>query len=174
MIEFSTPQIVANPPDSDVRLTREQLWQSLMWKVEYPSLFVPPIKACTVLKTFPDGVLREILHQDSVGQELIQERVFLAPREEVRFLRMNGTVYGLITNVIEEDADGELTMRFSGTLALAGKEHDGPEERAYEKEFSTGYVRAVEGTLEATREYIRTGVDPTVGLARARLEGARQ
>ena len=166
MIEYSTPKIAANPAGIDVQLTREQLWQSLMWKVEYPTLFVPPIKDCTVLATFDDGVLREILHRDSVGEELIQERIFIEPMERITFLRMNGTVYGRIINVIESNDDGQLTLRFLFTLALAGKEPGGPEETAYQEEFATGYIRAVNGTLEATREYVRTGINPTLALAK--------
>ena len=170
MIEYSTPKIVANPAGSDVQLTREQLWQSLMWKVEYPTLFVPPIKDCTVLQTFDDGILREILHRDSVGEELIQERIFIEPMHTITFLRMNGTVYGRIINLIETNDDGELTLRFLFTLALAGKKPGGPEETAYQEEFATGYVRAVNGTLEATREYVRTGINPTLQLSKAKAE----
>lgn len=63
-------------------------------------------------------------------------------------------------------------MRFSFTLALPGAEHGGPEETAYEREFAVGYVKAVDATLEATREWVRTGVDPTLELQQARAESA--
>ena len=73
-----------------------------------------------------------------------------------------------IVNVIETNDDGELTLRFTFTLALADAEHGSPAETAYEKEFSKGYINAVNSTLDATRRFVRTGEDPTRALADAR------
>lgn len=174
MIEYSTPKILANPVDQDVQLTREQLWQAMLWKARYPTLFVAPIKQCTVLEEFDDGLLRELVHQDSVGTDIIHERIFLEPMSRVTFLRLKGGVQGQILNDIETNDDGALTLRFSFTLALPGAEHRGPEETAYEREFADGYVKAVNATLAATREWVRTGVDPTVALEEERKEAAAQ
>lgn len=168
MIEYLTPAVIANPPDADIQLTHEQLWQALVWKAKYAQLFVAPIKECRVLETYEDGFLREALIENKDGStEAIQERIFLDPMRTVTFLRLNGGAYGQIVNSIESEA-GELVMRFGFTFALQGAAHGGPEEAAYEEEFAAGYVVAVESTLEATREFVRTGVDPTLELQPAR------
>lgn len=94
MIEYSTPKIVANPAEQDVQLTREQLWQAMVWKARFPTLFVAPIKECKILEEFGDGLLRELVHEDKVGREIIQERIFFEPMNQVTFLRLKGGVQG--------------------------------------------------------------------------------
>lgn len=169
MIEYSTPAIPANPQDQAVRLSHEQLWRALVWKAEFPTLFIAPVKQCQILERLPDGFLREIaVHGGPGGTENIQERIFLEPMTRVTFLRLNSSVLGQITNDIGVDAEGELTLRFAFTLALAGAEHGGPEEQAYAQRFSAGYITAVETTLSATRDFVATGVDPTAEIARSR------
>jgi hypothetical protein len=167
MIQFSTPAIPANPEGQDVKLTREQIWQGLLWKGEYPTLFVKPILEARIVETYPDGFLREILHQDDVGTEWLQERIFLEPMHTMTFLRLNGRVHGHILNLIEGD-DDDPTLRFAFTLAIEGEDHGGEAERGYEQAFEKGYVIAVQATLEAVRESVRTGVNPTLALAEAR------
>jgi hypothetical protein len=168
VIEYSTPKIQANPEGQDVELSREQIWQALEWKAQFPTLFVKPILEARVVETFDDGILREVVHQDPGAEpEVLYERVFYVPMERMTFLRLNGRVLGQIINVIEED-DGGLTLRFEFTLAIEGAEHRGPEERAYQDRFADGYVFAVNQLLEMTREAVRTGVDPTAELAEAR------
>lgn len=169
MIELSTPPILANPEGQDVRLSREQLYQGLVWKAKFPTLFVAPILDCDILETFDNGLLRQILHKNPDGNtEVLRERVFLDPLKSVTFLRLNGSVLGLIGNLIETDDKNELTLRFTFTLALADAEHGSPEEADYEREFSRGYINAVNATLDATREFVRTGADPTLEIAKAR------
>lgn len=168
MIQHSTPKIVANPPGEGIHLTREQLWQAMLWKARYPTLFVAPITAAEVLEEYSDGLLREIIHSDSKGTEVIQERIFFAPMELVTFLRLTGKVHGQILNHIETDEAGQLTLRFSFTLSMPDATHGSPEEEAYRVEFADGYVRAVNATLAATREWVRTGVDPTEEIQRDR------
>ncbi len=171
MIELSTPPIRANPADQDVHLTREQLYQGLVWKGQYPTLFVAPILDCDILETFDNGFLRQILHRNpDLNTEVLRERVFLDPLKSVTFLRLNGSVLGQIANLIETDDDGELTLRFTFTLALANAEHGSAEEADYEKEFARGYINAVTATLEATRRFVSTGEDPTLAIAKARSE----
>jgi hypothetical protein len=167
MIQFSTPPIPANPEGQDVKLTRAQIWQGLLWKGEYPTLFVKPILEARILETYDDGFLREILHTDDVGTEWLQERIFLEPMHTMTFLRMNGRIHGHILNLIEGD-DDDPTLRFAFTLAIEGEEHRGEAERRYEQAFEKGYVIAVNATLEAVRESVRTGVNPTLELARER------
>lgn len=163
MIQASTPRVPANPADSDVTLTKEAIWQALVWKAEFAHLFVRPIKACRVLERFDDGFLREIEHEDSQGHDLLYERIFLDPLKSVTFLRLNGPVYGQIVNTIS--TDGSLSLDFSFTLGLLGEKHGSDKEHAYQEEFLNGYLIAANATLEAAREFARTGVDPTLDAA---------
>jgi hypothetical protein len=173
MIEYSTPAIPANPDTTDVHLNRDQIWQGLMWKAEYPTLFVRPIEDCNVLARFDDGLLREILHTDDLGTEWIQERIFLDPGHVMTFLRMNGRVHGQILNIVEGD-DENPSLRFAFTLGLEGEPHGGEAEQRYLETFEKGYVIAVNATLDAVREAVRTGIDPTAELARERAAAAAQ
>ena len=165
MIEAATPRVSANPAGNDVTLSAAQVWQALLWKAEFAHLFVKPIKRCTVLQRFDDGFLREILHEDSQGQEVLYERIFFVDQKTVRFLRLNGSVGGEIVNTIRTEP--ELSLDFSFTLALAGEKHGSAKELQYEKDFLAGYVIAAESTLEAARGAVRTGIDPTREAAAA-------
>jgi|tagenome__1003787_1003787.scaffolds.fasta_scaffold20938556_3 hypothetical protein len=167
MIEYSTPAIPANDGSSDVHLHRAQIWRGLRWKAEFPTLFVRPIKECRVLETYPDGLLREILHEDDLGTEWLQERIFFHDDRAMTFLRMNGRVHGQILNLIEGD-DDDPTLRFAFTLGIEGEPHGGGAEQRYLDQFEKGYVIAVNATLDAVREAVRSGVDPTAALARER------
>jgi hypothetical protein len=167
MIEYSTPAIPANDGSSRMHLNRAQIWQGLRWKAEFPTLFVRPIKECRVLETYPDGLLREILHEDDLGTEWLQERIFFDDDRAMTFLRMNGRVHGQILNLIEGD-DDDPTLRFAFTLGIEGEPHGGAAEQRYLDQFEKGYVIAVNATLDAVREAVRTGVDPTAALARER------
>lgn len=163
MIELETPPAPANPDGEEVTLSREQLWQGLIWKAQYPTLFVSPILECRILDTFADGFLREITHKTGDGSELIQERVFLEPERKVTFLRLSGSVLGRIENVIEESAG--LALRFRFTLVLVGAEHGGADEAEYKRKFSAGYLDAVNATLGALRSFVSSGEDPTLALS---------
>ena len=164
MIEMSTDRIPVNPAGTDVRLTRDDVWRGLMWKAEVPMPFVEPIVACAVLERFDDGFLREIQHLTPEGvPEPIQERIILDPQETVTFLRLSGSTVGRIINEIVEAGD-ELFLQFHFTLGLVGVPHRSPEEDEYRGGFARGYLSAVATTLEALREMVRTGVDPTAEL----------
>ncbi|WP_051792729.1 SRPBCC family protein [Amycolatopsis jejuensis] len=160
MIEAATPRVPANPEGADVTLTTAHVWQALVWKAEFAHLFVKPIKECRVIERFGDGFLREILHEDSQGRDRLYERIFLEDEKTVRFLRLNGPVYGEIVNTLTT-IDDTLALDFSFTLGIAGETHGSQKEKEYQEEFLRGYVIAAEATLEAAREYVRTGVDPT-------------
>lgn len=165
MIEMSTDRIPVNPPGSDVRLDRDDVWRGLMWKAEVPMPFVVPIVDSVVLERFDDGFLREIQHLTPSGvPEPIQERIILDPKKTVTFLRITGSAVGRIINEIIEDDSGELFLQFHFILGVAGMAHRSPAENEYRGGFAGGYLSAVDTTLEALREMQRTGVDPTAHL----------
>ena len=163
MIDLSTAKIPVNPPGAAVQLTRQDVWRGLMWKAEVPMPFVEPIVACKILERFEDGFLREIQHLTPDGaSEPIQERIILDPQDSVTFIRISGSAPGRIVNEISVDQDGTLSLQFHFVLGVAGMAHRSPEEIEYERGFATGYLSAVETTLSALREFVQTGVDPTV------------
>lgn len=165
MIELSTDRVPLNPPGSDVQLTRDDAWRGLMWKAETPMPFVEPIVDCTILERFGDGFLREIMHLTPEGvAEPIQERIILDPQKTVTFLRLSGSAIGRIINEIGQDPSGELYLQFHFVLGLVGVSHGSPAESEYKGGFAQGYLSAVDTTLEALREFVRTGVDPTLEL----------
>ena len=96
--------------------------------------------------------------------EPIQERIILDPQQTVTFLRLSGGTVGRIINEIVEDASGELFLQFHFVLGLLGVAHRSPAEDEYRSGFARGYLSAVSTTLEALREMVRTGVDPTLEL----------
>ena len=166
MIDKSTDLIPVNPGDAEdgVQLTRADVWQGLMWKAEVPMQFVEPIVGCVILERFDDGFLREIQHLTPTGEaEPVQERILLDPQKTVTFIRISGSAPGRIVNEIVEQ-DGELYLRFHFLLGVAGMAHRSAEELEYESGFAQGYLGAVNTTLDAMRNFMRTGVDPTASV----------
>ena len=159
MIEAATPLLAANPEGTDVTLTQGDVWRALVWKAEFAHLFVKPIKECRIVERLDNGFLREIHHEDSLGDDVLYERIFLDPLKSVRFLRLNGPVAGEIVNTIS--TEGDLALSFSFTFGVLGEKHASERELEYRQEFLDGYVIAGNATLEAARDYLRTGIDPT-------------
>ncbi|MDP2711287.1 MAG: SRPBCC family protein [Solirubrobacteraceae bacterium] len=160
MIDLSHAMPV-NPPGERVQLTRDDVWQGLLWKAEAPMPFVPAILDCAVLETYDDGFLREILHVAPGEPEKIQERVILDPNNSVTFIRLNGGVGGRIVNSIESGEDGEIYLRFHFTLGIDGVAHRSDEELEYERNFSAGYQSGAQTTLAAVRTFIESGETPS-------------
>jgi len=150
VISVSTP-VPVNPPGAEPRLTREDVWQGLLLKAEDALPFVPAMTRCEVLERYDDGLLREV---DFRGQTF-RERITFTPQERVRFDRVpGGPIDGSILNEIEEDAAGELTLRFTFQLVLKGVEEGSQEERDYEQTMSRDYLKAAGATLDAVRRMV--------------------
>jgi Domain of unknown function (DUF1857) len=174
VIEGITPWVPVNPPGEAVEISREQLWQGLIWKAEFPTLFIKPVISSGVLERFDDGILRDAVHiLDAERTELIRERVFYEPPDRMVFLRLGGTVPGQVVNELRGDAEDGLALRFGWTLALAGVEHDSPEEAEHAERSNENFLKAVNGTIATIREATRSGQDPTSGLDPVRVERAR-
>ena len=146
-----TSTVPVNPPGEEPHLTREDVWAGLLLKTEDALPFVPAMTRCEVLEHYDDGLLREVEFR---GQTF-RERITLTPMDRVRFDRIPGSpVEGFILNEIEEDANGELTLRFSFNLEIAGIEAGSEEEQAYERTMSGDYLKAVGATLAAVRKMV--------------------
>jgi hypothetical protein len=147
MIELSKA-IPVNEPGQP-RLTRSDVFAGLRMKADNALPFVPAITECTVIeRTSPDDFVRDIV----LRGEKLQEHVTLTPETQVRFERLAGSVLGTILNEIEEDASGELQLRFSFKLILDGIAAGSAEERAYAQTMEADYMKAVDATLAAIRK----------------------
>jgi hypothetical protein len=150
--------IPINPPETDVRLERADVWRGLEAKANNALPFVPSMTFCEV-HSEADGVIeREIEFRG----ERFGERVSLHEPESVVFERTWGPVLGTIRNEILADDDGELQLRFSFDLELTGVDAGSEEEQAYERTMSADYLKAVDATLSAIRRWVREGT-PAAG-----------
>jgi hypothetical protein len=75
--------IQINDPDNPLveSLTRDQLWQGLLYRVEDPVPFLPGLESCTILERQANELLREL----DFGPATIRDRVTLLAAEWVRF-----------------------------------------------------------------------------------------
>jgi hypothetical protein len=147
--------VPVNPPDTDVTLTRSDVWKGLEAKANNALPFVPAMTYCEVKSREGNVIEREIeFRGDRLG-----ERVTLEPEERVTFVRTSGRVLGTILNEILEDADGALSLRFSFDIEVEGIEPGSQAERDYEATMKDDYLRAVDATLSAIRRWVREG-DP--------------
>jgi hypothetical protein len=145
--------VPVNPPGEAVTLTRADVWRGLEAKAENALPFVPAMTLCEVHERHENVIVREIEFRG----ERFGERVTLEPKERVRFERTSGSVLGTILNEILEDGEGQLELRFSFDLELAGVEPGSPAEREYEETMRGDYLKAVDATLGAIRRWTREG-----------------
>ena len=148
-LSWATPVNDLTDPDMPM-LTRSQVWQGLLMKVENALPFVAKMTKCDILERKENEVLRDIEFRG----EPARERVTLYPEELVRFERLSGKTLGTIENRIEEDDEGELQLRFSFALEREGITPDSQEEQEYAKEIEGDYLAAVDATLGAIRKAV--------------------
>ena len=145
--------IPVNPPGTDIRLERADVWRGLEAKANNALPFVPSMTHCEVISQSGNVIEREIeFRGDRFG-----ERVTLTEPEHVVFERTWGPVLGVIRNEIVQDAGGELRLRFAFDLELEGVAADSEQEREYEQTMSGDYLKAVDATLAAIRRWVREG-----------------
>ncbi len=127
-------------------LTRDDLWNGLMRKVDDAKPFVPLMTKCEVTRRFENGVVRDIVFD---GMEL-KERIVFYPKERVEFLRVGvGDEMGTIWNEILEDEKGELHLRFAIELEVPNLTDE--QEQEYKEKRAKGYLNAVQATLDYLR-----------------------
>jgi ketosteroid isomerase-like protein len=128
-------------------VTRAMLWNGLVAKANNALPFVPAITHCDVLvRNGQTSFDREI---EAHGAKFV-ERVTLEEPHRVVYTRLNGPVLGTIINEIQ-DHDGDLTLRFSFALAVAGAPDGSREEREHAEEMTAIYKGSVATTLDAIR-----------------------
>lgn len=143
---FVTHSLPVNETGEPV-VSRERLWNGLVAKAHNALPFVPAITHCEVLARNDDKSFdREI----AVHGTRFVERVTLEEPHRIVYTRLNGPVLGTIINEIQ-DNDGDLTLRFSFALAVAGAPDGSREERDHAEEMTAGYKSSVASTLQAIR-----------------------
>ncbi|WP_439672401.1 DUF1857 domain-containing protein [Cupriavidus necator] len=143
-------KLEVNPHDGSaaIRLTREQVWTGLVRKAENAVPFVDAITSCIVLQRQEDQLVREVV----LHGETLQELILFFPEERVEFVRLSGNAMGQIKNIIEEDQEGELYLRFTFDLVLQGVEPGSAAEQEFAAGMESAYLDAVRTTLKRMRE----------------------
>ena len=139
-------------PDQPV-LNRDQVWRGLELKAENALPFVPKMTKCETTERGDNYLVRDIIFRG----EPASERVTFYPKDKVEFERLSGNTLGTIKNEIEENASGELFLRFTFSLEQAGLVPDSAEERAYAHQMEGDYLGAVQATLTAIRRWVKEG-----------------
>jgi len=142
-------------------LNRDQVWRGLELKAENALPFVPQMTKCDTFERGDNYLIRDIL----IRGEDARERVTFYPKRMVQFDRLSGSTLGTIKNEIEEDAHGELSLRFTFSLEKEGIPPNSPEEQTYAKEVEGDYLGAVQATLNAVRRWVKEGTleSPSAG-----------
>ncbi len=153
---YSTATVSVNPA-GEPPLTRAQAWAGLVLKARDARAFLPPgvCTRCDVVEESSTHIVREA----TIAGDDLREIIAFEPESKVTFFQATGPREGAIVNVLSEDAQGALQLRFYGLLALRGKAPDGPEERAEKAQLDgdQGYRSALLSTLERTRELLAEG-----------------
>ena len=116
-------------------LSRQQIWQGLLHRVENPLPFLPGLESCTILERQVNSLLREL----DFGPASIQDRVTLAESQWVRFDIVPSETHagGRLTITIEEPEPSFLFLRFAYETTLASNPNS--EERAYIEYVKSAY-----------------------------------
>jgi len=115
MISLERSLPVNSPGQAHV--TRADVWRGLVLKADNALPFVPAITYCKVTRR--DSATQFVREIELKGDRMT-ERVTLAPERQVTFERLSGPVLGTIRNFIDEDAKGNLSLRFSFELEIQG------------------------------------------------------
>jgi hypothetical protein len=153
---YSTATVPVNP-EGETKLTRAQAWAGLELKARDAREFLPAglCTRCDVVEESATHFVREA----TIGGADLREIITLEPGSKVTFFQATGPREGAIINDLFEDETGALQLRFSCYIGLRGKEPNGPEEQAEQKQFDSdnGYKAALLSTLKRTRELTAQG-----------------
>ncbi|HTJ91628.1 MAG TPA: SRPBCC family protein [Pararobbsia sp.] len=137
-------------------LTREQVWQGLLLRVEQPHLFVAGLDQCTILSREGDTIERELKY----GVAKVRDRVTLTPSERVRYeiAATDSHVGGTLTMTIEAPDEMQLFLRFEYSTTLP--EPSGSDDRQTTEILKSAYREADIDTVRLIREFAHTGELP--------------
>ncbi|ANB75005.1 hypothetical protein AYM40_21485 [Paraburkholderia phytofirmans OLGA172] len=143
-------KLEVNPADGSagIKLNRQQVWVGLVRKAENAVPYVEAITSCVVVQQQPERLIREVV----LHGETLQELILFFPEERVEFVRLSGQAKGLIKNIIEEDPDGTLHLRFTFDMVLEGVEPGSEKEKEFAAGMEAAYLDAVRTTLRRIRD----------------------
>lgn len=104
IIEINDPQLAHIPA-----LSRQQLWDGLVFRCKFPEHFTPALD-CTIEQYTDDGFIRKL----NFGQGHLRDRVILVDKEEIRTTPADEqqALFAQSITRIEEPAPGHLFVRF--------------------------------------------------------------
>jgi hypothetical protein len=134
-------------------LTREQVWQGLLLRVEKPQLFIAGLDACTILSREGDTIEREL----NYGAAKVRDRVTLTPSERVRYeiAATDAHVGGTLTMTIEAPDELQLFLRFQYATTLP--EPSGTDDRQTSEIVKSAYREADIDTVRLIRQFAHGG-----------------
>ena len=130
LIQINDPQNPLIPP-----LSRQQVWQGLLHRVEDPLPFLPGLGSCVIIERHAGALLRQL----AFGPAVIQDRVTLAEAHWVRFEIDPSPAHpgGSLTITIEEPEPAVLFLRFTYRTTLGTRPDS--EDRAYIEYVKSAY-----------------------------------
>ena len=147
--------IQINDPENPLvaSLTRDQLWQGLLYRAEDPVPFLPGLESCTILERQTNELLREL----NFGAATIHDRVTLAAAEWVRFDIVPSASHagGSLTISIEEPEPTFLFLRFAYRTTLASNPNS--EDRAYIEYVKSAYHQSDVDCVRLIRTLVAEG-----------------
>lgn len=129
--------IQINDPENPLveSLSRQQLWQGLLHRVENPMPFLPGLESSRILERNGETLLREL----DFGPAVIQDRITLREEQSVCFdiLPSEAHAGGSLSIAIEEPEPDFLFLRFSYETTLANNPNS--EDKAYIEYVKSAY-----------------------------------
>lgn len=110
MLEFQHIIQINDPDDPQIPdMSRQQLWEGLVFRSKYPEHFTPTITS-TIEQYTDDGFVRKL----TFGQGQLRDRVILVDKEEIRTTPADDqqALFAQSITRIEEPAPGYLFVRF--------------------------------------------------------------
>src|SRR5574343_1044928 len=134
-------------------LSRDQVWQGLMHRVEDATPFLPGLESCTILERHSDHLLRKL----DFGPAVIHDRVTLIENQWVRFEILPGEQHagGSLTITIEEPEPATLFLRFAYTTSFGNNPNS--EERAYIDYIKSAYHQSDMDCVRVIRTLAASG-----------------
>jgi hypothetical protein len=130
-------------------LTRAQLWEGLMLRVEQPQLFVIGLDSGTIVSRTGSTLERELHY----GHATVRDRVTLDSQISVRYdiLATESYVGGSLTITIEQPDDLQLFLRFAYRTTLPAA--DTKDARQTEEIVKSAYREADIDTVRLIRQF---------------------
>ena len=156
---FTVDNTIVVNSNSKPDLTQTDVWRGLVLKGENAMPFVPVMEACDVAERGNEGGADWLVRQIRIAGNTMHEKVTFHTEHTVEFERLDGINRGTILNEIL-DQNGELTLRFSFTLAREDMEDGSEEEKAYAAGMEDTYLKAVQSRIDTIRRLKAEGELP--------------